>query len=220
MKLLSVSLARLTALTETAEINPRNQVSVPQIVSAMVERYGFLKYPKMVEEYDLSKGIVFGLGRVKNINIERIELYFVGVVVETRSSTDDCEAVLEDLVQFVQQLVGIEYKPIRQPRKFFLSEVAFHSDLDLNGLNKAFASVLPKISTTVSGYAQEQFEFQTVAVLSSPDLANVKIGPSLFRVDRLAGTPFQDNKYFSSAPLPTKDHLQVLEEFAKAFTAP
>lgn len=216
MKLIAVGLARLTALTETTEINPRNQVSVPQLIHALVERYGFLKYPKTIEEYDPSKGIVFGLGRINNINIDRVEFYFVGIVIETRSSTDDCEAVLQDLIQVVQRLVGIEYKPLQEPRKFFLSEVSFHSELDLNGLNAAFSSLLPKISGLVSSYAREEFKFETVAVLSTPDLANTKLGPSLFRVDRLAGVPFRDQKYFSSAPLPTKDHLNILEEFEKA----
>ena len=216
MKLIAVGLARLTALTETTEINPRNQVSVPQLIHALVERYGFLKYPKTIEEYDASKGIVFGLGRINNINIDRVEFYFVGIVIETRSSTDDCEAVLQDLIQVVQRLVGTEYKPTTEPRKFFLSEVSFHSELDLNGLNAAFSSLLPKISGLVSSYAREEFKFETVAVLSTPDLANTKLGPSLFRVDRLAGVPFRDQKYFSSAPLPTKDHLNILEEFEKA----
>jgi len=216
MKLIAVGLARLTALTETTEINPRNQVSVPQLIHALVERYGFLKYPKTIEEYDPSKGIVFGLGRINNINIDRVEFYFVGIVIETRSSTDDCEAVLQDLIQVVQRLVGIEYKPLQEPRKFFLSEVSFHSELDLNGLNAAFSSLLPKISGLVSSYARQEFKFETVAVLSTPDLANTKLGPSLFRVDRLAGVPFRDQKYFSSAPLPTKDHLNILEEFEKA----
>ena len=216
MKLIAVGLARLTALTETTEINPRNQVSVPQLIHALVERYGFLKYPKTIEEYDPSKGIVFGLGRINNINIDRVEFYFVGIVIETRSSTDDCEAVLQDLIQVVQRLVGIEYKPLQEPRKFFLSEVSFHSELDLNGLNAAFSSLLPKISGLVSSYAREEFKFETVAVLSTPDLANTKLGPSLFRVDRLAGVPFRDKKYFSSAPLPTEDHLNILEEFERA----
>lgn len=219
MKLLSVSLARLTALTETAELNPRNQISVPQLVHGLTERYGFMKYPRTIEEFDASKGIIFSLGRINNINIERLELYFIGVVIETRSSTEDCEVVLDDLSHFVQQLVEIEYTPISEPRKFFLSELSFHSELNLNGLNKAFASVLPKMSQIVSSHARQEFKFETVAILGTPDLANIKIGPPLFRIDRLGGVPFQDNKYFSSAPLPTKNHLQILEEFEKSFMA-
>jgi hypothetical protein len=88
--------------------------------------------------------------------------------------------------------------------------------LKMEFLNKSFASLSARVGAIVSSYAQQQFDFETIAVLSLPDLSNVKIGPSSFRIDRLANSPFEEKKYFSSAPVPTEDHIQLLEEFERA----
>jgi len=214
MKFLSVSLARVTVLTNTAEYNPRNQVSIPDVVHGIVERYGFMKFPKTIEEFDLSKGISFESGKMGGINISSVSLYHVGTVIDTGSSTKDCDAVHEDLVSWAMGLVGIEERPAPD-RRFYLSELQFQSNLRMDALNKGFTSLVPRISTTVSKYARQQFDFEPVAIAAMPDLSNVKLGPTPFRIDRLSGAPFEDKKYFSSAPLPTEEHIAILEEFEK-----
>lgn len=216
MKLLSVSLARLTVLTETSEFNPRNQVSVPDFVKAITGRYSFIKFPVTIEEFDLAKGITFSYGKIGSININEVVLYNAGTVIETGSATKDCEIVLSDLIQWVQELVGFEYTPIKEPRKFFLSELAISSDWNLDRLNRTFADLCSKVSALVSSYAQQPFRFETTSVFSLPDLSNIKIGPAAFRIDRLAGAPFEENKYYSAAPLPTDEHLELLAEFEKS----
>lgn len=218
MKLLAVSLARLTVLTETAEFNPRNQVSLPDFVKAITERYHFLKFPVTIEEFDLAKGITFAYGKIEGININALILYNAGTVIETGSSTKDCEIVLNDLIQWVQELVGFEYAPVRDPRRFFLSELTISSDWNLDRLNRAFAELCSKVSASVSAYAQQPFKFET-SVSSLPDLSNIKIGPAAVRIDRLAGAPFEENKYYSMAPLPTDEHLELLAEFEKYLVA-
>jgi len=213
-----VSLARLTVLTETAEFNPRNQVSVPDFVKAITERYGFVKFPAKIEEFDLAKGITFSYGKTGSININEVVLYNAGTVIETGSSTKDCEIVLSDLIQWVQELVGFKYTPVIEPRRFFLSELAISSPWNLDKLNRAFAELCSKVSVSVSAYAHQPFKFET-SVSALPDLSNIKITPGAFRIDRLAGAPFEENKYYSMAPLPTEDHLEILAEFEKAFTS-
>jgi hypothetical protein len=43
-----------------------------------------------------------------------------------------------------------------------------------------------------------------------------KLAPGYFSIERRAEVPFRDNKYFSSAPLPTQDHVAILQEIEKA----
>ena len=218
MKLLSIYIARLTVLVETAEFNPRNQVSLPDFMKAIIERYGFLKFPIAIEEFDLDKGVTFSLGKLKEINIRNVILYDTGTVIETGSSTRDCELIYEDLVQWVRELVGIEYRPILPERKFFLSEVSFQSNLRLGTVNEVFTSLASRVSAAASAYARQRFDFEPVALIAMPDMSNVKIGPTAFRIDRLARAPFEEQKYLSSAPLHTEDHIQLLEEFEKALS--
>ena len=216
MRLLEISLARLTTLAETGEINPRNTVSVPDIMAAISARYDFLKIPKTIEEFDLSKGITFSHGKKDAVNILSLILYRGGTVIDTGSSTQDCEFVLEDLIGWAQELVGVEYSPVRPARKYFLSQLSFHSEMKMDLLNKKFSSLLPRISKLVSSHGQQEFKFETTVVSAMPDLSNIRLGPGAFTIDRLANSPYEDGKYFSSAPLPTDDHLQLLQEFETA----
>ena len=45
------------------------------------------------------------------------------------------------------------------------------------------------------------------------DPLTVKAGPSPFTIERRADTLFSESKYFSSAPLPTDEHISMLEAF-------
>lgn len=219
MKLLAISIARLTVLTEIAEWNPRNTVSIPDFTRAFVERYGFLKFPKTVEEYDLQKGVAFGLGRVNQVNIEAVTFFHKGVVVDTRSSTQDSETVLADISQWAEEFFDAQYSPISEPRKFFLSELAFHSQVSLDRLNPKLRSLAARLTDVVSRHAQQQFNFETIGITFLPDLQKAKMAPSSFRIERLADSPFEENKYVSSAPLPTDEHLSLLEEFEAVLKA-
>ena len=214
MKLLSVALARVTVLVDSAEVNPRNQVSVPDFVKAITERYGFMKFPRTIEEYDLAKGINFGLGKLGNINITSINLYNVGTVIDTGSATQDCDVIYEDLLRWAMDLVGIEDRPTPD-RRFYVSELAFQSNMRLDAINKFFTAISSKVTTTVSKFARQEYNFEPVAIVAMPDMSNIKLGPTSFRIDRLQGAPFEDKKYFSSAPLPTDDHIGLIEEFEK-----
>ncbi len=219
MKLLAISLARLTVLMPTVEVNPRNSVSIPDFTRAIVEHYGLLKFPKTVEEYDLSKGVTFGLGKLNDINIENILLYHRGVVIETRSSTKDCESVLQDLATWAQQLFGVEYAPVGEPRKFFLSELSFHTNIKLLSYNPALTAIASRISKIVSAGAHQPLDFETTGITLLTDLEKTRFAPSSFRIERLADTPFEEGKYFSSAPLQTHDHMEILGEFEKTLTS-
>jgi len=201
------------------EFNPRNSVSIPEFTKAMVNRYGLLKFPKTVEDYDFTKGIVFEAGKASNVNIESIGLYHRGVVIETRSSTSDCELVLSDLTAWVQELFGIDYTPVSEPRKFFFSELSFHSNVELLSCHKALSAAASRISEIVSAGSHQQLDFEPTGITLLPDMEKTKFQASSFRIERLAETPFEEGKYFSSAPLPTEEHLNILVEFEKAISA-
>jgi hypothetical protein len=57
------------------------------------------------------------------------------------------------------------------------------------------------------------FIFEPTAILINADLSQAKIGPAIFSVERRADIPFSENIYFSSAPLRTSEHLDVVKEF-------
>jgi len=86
---------------------------------AFIERYGFLKAPQTLEEFDLEKGVVFQSGRFGSVSIVGITFFRNGIVVDTRSSTEDAENFLSDAGEWAEQFFGIEHSPNRISRKMF-----------------------------------------------------------------------------------------------------
>jgi hypothetical protein len=189
-------------------------------VKGMVERYGFQKFPRTIEEYrQPSTGAVFTLGKMGNIVIENYTVYPQGLVVDTRSSTDDSERVLKDITDWFCTLSGIQPPADGITRRFYLSQVNFRSQRSLDALNPNLHLLSDRLTEIVSAPAKQHLEFQTTGISFQFD-ATQGIAYSLpLKIERLADAQFSENKYFSSAPLQTDEHIHFLEEFETILTS-
>lgn len=212
MKLLAVSLARVSVFTDIYEWNPQNHIPFDEFSRAFTERYKFLKFPQVLEDFDLQKGVVYGAGKVDALNLDTVTLFMKGVVVDTRSSTDDAEHFLVDAEEWTEKFFGVEHSPNRLSRKVFLSELSFYSETLFDVLNPKLRGLATRLGEVVSSYAREPQTFEPFGVSFSVD-PPTRLGALGLRIERLSGNPFWENKYFSSAPLPTTAHLSFLEEF-------
>jgi hypothetical protein len=200
----------LIALTDLNEWNPQGKVSIREFLPAFVERYGFLKFPT-IEEYDLEKGAVFQFGKYKNIDFA-VTLFAKGIVVDTRASTEDAESILTGATEWAEQFFDIEHSPKRINRKHFLSELSFQSDVPFEFLNPQLKKLAARLGNVVSAHSQEPQTFDIFSLQFKAD-PPPRLGSMSLRIERLEGEPFRENKYFSSAPLPTEEHLAFLAEF-------
>ena len=74
------------------------------LVRAFEEKYGFLELPKTLGDFDVSKGITFLHGYFENrVVIDKAALYNNGILVETKSTTDDCVSIIDDLISWANQ---------------------------------------------------------------------------------------------------------------------
>src|SRR5438105_15860751 len=96
MELLAVRLARFVTFFPTEELNPRCRSLGNDFLPAFIERYEFRKYPEKPDDFDGEKGMKFELGRWNDVAIIQLVLYNGGIVVDTKSSTEDSEAILKD----------------------------------------------------------------------------------------------------------------------------
>lgn len=220
MKLAAVVLARLIAFVEIADLNPRGRVHFPDLVKALVERYGFLKFPQKPEEFDESKGVTFEEGRLGEISNLRIQLYTGAIVVETRSSTDDSEKVLEDGLVWASQNLGLEYQPGMIKRKAHVSQLTFYSEAPLNALNPILTKLSQKLTARIPSFIGQSIAYEATGIVIGYDMLRTKLTPSSFTIERRADAPFSEKKYFSAAPLPTEEHIALLQDFEADIMAP
>jgi hypothetical protein len=210
MELVSITLARVVAMVQFQEWDPFGKALSLEAIAAISSRYSFTKHPTKLEELDPQKGIELVEGRLGDICIDRINVFLNGIVIDTRSSTESSEKVLNDILAFAYEVFGATIKPARQS---FASQFIFRSDIHLAALNPILAKIGAVLSERTSADLKHPFSFEPTAILINVDTAQTKTPPVMFTIERRAEIPFAENLYFSSAPLRTAEHIEIVKEF-------
>jgi hypothetical protein len=215
MNLQAIALARVVWLVEIQGVDPKGSTSTPEALKLFASKYSFAKVPQKIEELDFQKGIELSVGKLHNINIDTFTFYGNGVVVDTRSSTRDCQIVLEDFFKTIAQIFGATIRPTRQ---MLLSHLLFQSDLRLPKVHPIFQLIAEKVGASVSADYHQPVTFEASKFFVGADISQINLEPSPFTIERRNGVPFSASSYFSSAPLGTEDHLDLLTSIEAALT--
>ena len=213
MELASILLAQALAWIEPTELNPTNKIFYPDLVKALVSRYNFQRFPQKIEDFDESKGVTFGSGKLGNSVIEQLVIYTYGILLDTRSSTQESKRLLEDAFQWGAKELGLTYKPSMVKRWQYSSQVIFRSNAALTDASPATQRLAKSMAENVGQILGENLKYELVSFLVDYDQLTRKHPLGRFSIQRRDNTPFSENKYFSDAPLPTDVHLKLLEQF-------
>ncbi|MFH0809922.1 MAG: hypothetical protein V2A77_05575 [Pseudomonadota bacterium] len=213
MKLLSIGVSRSLWVLPLIDLNPQGK-SLYNIMTPLVERYGFLKHPQSAEDFDTQKGIDFRQGTFVNDKGSAITVDLVilehAVVAETRSSTEDGDAFLSDLLLWLSTEHGlVPYDGLVRFRGY-VSELYFAMEKSLSQINPALRGLQDFLSAGV--FASPQYETIGLTLWVEQGAGGV-LRPGPLRIERAEGFRFSENRYYSSAPLPTQKHLNALEMF-------
>jgi hypothetical protein len=213
MELISITQARVVALIQVQQWDPLGKALTLEALAKLGNRYIFTKTPTRLEEIDFQKGLELQEGRLGEIRIDRIIIYMNGIVIDTRSSTDDSEKVLEDIIALAHEAFGAVIRPARQT---FASQLMFRSDMHLAALNPVLPKIANLLTQRTSADMKHPFTFEPTAVLFNVDTAQAKTPPPMLSIERRVDVPFDENTYFSQAPLPTAEHIEILKAFEAA----
>ena len=210
MELIAISLARFVAFLELQSFDPRGQSTTQEAIQLFKDRYSFSKVPEKREEFNYQNGVEFLDGRMGAISIDKLVLYNNGVAIDTRSSTDDSERVMQDLLEEVKRLRGVVMLPTR---RMYLSNIVFRSHMNFTCIHPAVQPLVDAVAAAVSEYLGQSVNVDMGAVVIAPDHSQTKLNPSPFSIERRVDTPFSANIYFSAAPLKTDLHISLIEKF-------
>jgi hypothetical protein len=144
--------------------------------------------------------------------VDKLTIFGGGFVVETRSSTDDSEAFLQDMFAWAKEQFGIRYGPETIARKGYVNQVVFHSDVPILGqLSGSLSSLAKKVGQAVGAREKQPIDYELTQIWIHYDQTTRKAPLAAFTIQRRIEVPFAENKYFSEAPLPTKQHIEFLE---------
>lgn len=215
MRLSSIILARVLAYVETYDLSPRGKVYYPDIARALVERYGFQKYPQSYDQFDEQKGVEFHEGKWKGIVIQKFTIFSSLLTLETRSDSEASKKILEDILTWGAERFKLNYKPELISHFAYVSSVTFYSEAPLLEGNAPIRNLAERTGKRVSDIWKEPFQYNGAHVAVGHDPMSRKYSIAGFTISRRAETKFSDHKYFSEAPLPTKDHLELLEMYER-----
>ena len=215
MDLLNVRTARSIWLFDVRDLNPTG-LSVIPFFSEIKDRYHFLVWPKSPEELSWTdssaKGIRFADGsfsienQLRNVSVI---FYNDGVIADTGSNTRDTDLFLQDLLTFAARHFGLECRTDLVHKKQYLSELMVRPRCDLGATCEKISKLADMLNAIiVSGPKLQWFGFEL-----RPDPRPDAGGASGFKFEREVGIPAAQNRYYSLAPLPTDDHLRLLNEF-------
>ncbi len=215
MELASILLARAMAWVEPIGLNPKGAVFYPELTKALVARYGFQRFPQKLEDFDESKGVTFGVGRLGDVVIEQLVIYTYGIMLDTRVSTLESRRLLEEAFEWGRKELGFVYTPAIIKRWQYTSQVTFRSTAQMTGANSAVERLAAAVAKGVADTMGENLKYDLAMLSLNYDQLTRKHPLGRFSIQRRDNTPFSENKYFSDAPLPTDLHMQLLELFEK-----
>lgn len=213
MEIIAIALARVAALVEVQQWDPLGKASSLEAIAKLGSRFTFTKVPTRLEELNLQKGIELCEGTLGDIRIARLTIFANGIVADTRSSTEHSEKVLSEILAMAHEALGAKITPARLT---FTSQLIFRSNMRLAALNPILPKLARVLTDRVSGDLKHCFEFEPTAILLNVDTSQAKTLPAMFSIERRAEVPFIENTFFSSAPLRTGEHMEVVKAFEES----
>ena len=215
MKLLAVRMARSIWLVPTYFLNPRGAFARP-MVEAMKVRYGFLKtpldnpFPQQNEGYKYEQGVFNG----KNgpVLISSVTIHEDGIVVDTRSCTNDADAFLEDAINLGNKELGLPPVSELPIKRLYFSELNVAFETAPLILSPKLSKFLNDVSSAIGGLGKGSADFLGFQLATDPSVSDK---PLQFRFEREFNVPYAENRYYSSVPTTTDTHIKLLEKLEK-----
>lgn len=210
MNLLSVEQARAIWLFPTADLNPYGKYIYP-MTEGIISRYKFSNIPNIPEAIKNNQGIILGNGaftsdKYGEIGVD-LGIYNDGLVGDTKADTDASDAFITDVLTWISKEYGLQYP--KNIRKQYANKIYVESNKRLNELSDKLEKFTKALSAKSSLLGNVTYE------LGGINFTAEQVGslvPAVFRFERAEKLPYSDNRYYSFAGLPSKDHLELLDQ--------
>lgn len=196
---------------------PIGGIYIPEFVKAVQEQYKFVTVPKALADFDRAKGIKFEHGYFmledRKIVLDRVDIFNNGISVGTRAYTEDVDQFLDSVIEWSTKVMGMRQDASSPTEKLFLSNVEVEMKNVLSTRSKFSDAVSKALAKQLSEYGIQAKPFETIGITMHFDSLN--LSPPIatnFKLERREGHEFGKDVFFSSAPLKTKDHLELLQQ--------
>jgi hypothetical protein len=179
--------------------------------------YGFNTYPQWQPNTPPPTTTEFQVGSFSanghSFVINRLILTLDGDIA-IATSTEQANLVLDDLMRLLDENLGFRLR-MGKVTKNFVSNVVVEFDKGL----EEYLEPISKVISVINGARLRKTPFNIKRmVFGEMDIFPPATDPlviierSDFVIERRVGHPFEENRYFCTAPMQTGDHIHVLEQ--------
>lgn len=220
MKVVSVLQGTVAARVSAEEVAPTKAVPRPDLVAAIQNRYAFMAMGDM----NMLTPVVFQHGRasLNEGNVAafiQLQMMYAADIVSS-ADTEMADAILDDLFLFLDETFSYKISKSKQKRSYQSVIV-----VDFDGSTKNILSSLFFIERIVNKNVSPDRRLKRLSfalpehdpgmLMQVPQSPLDAIENAEFIIERRIGTSHSDNRFFSTAPMRTAEHLAVLEEIEK-----
>ena len=217
MKVVGHILGRLIVLFPREEIRPVCGVPVLEAFDAIRERYAFLKAPDLTKPameleqqgYQFSDGTL--VHENEKFSVNEFTIYNDGISVSSYF-TETADLFFADFMEWSIQKFGV--RPFsREPTKIYRSQVTVCFSRPLSDALRGFGKFTELLSAMLDEYTGTSSPVDLIRIGVGVDETKVG-GPRYapFTLERRSQVSFEDEWYFSEAPLPSEAHVNLLKE--------
>lgn len=198
------------------EVRPLSGTYLPDLLRTIVERYAFTAVPTL--DQAATEGAKFKTGRLIQgshlIEIKDLGVFSDGVLAVCWN-TDDAKIILDDLIMLAKNTFGFRHAITNFPIRF-VSSVVVEFNESLDHALRMFQELRHDLERLVHNAYGLSAEIVASRVTLASDPTTLPPHTTVdFTIERRAGMPFSLNRYFSSAPLSTTSHLELLASLEK-----
>lgn len=197
------------------EYSPEKGVDSRELIELVKSTYDFQIFPTLTPGAPMPPVLTFGGGRLLasdgSIAISNLFMSQEGDVAIC-ADTDLADLVLNSLIALLDDNLDYRLRE-SQKAKSYLSNIVVQFDKGLEGyINKlsSIAGIINSKRGKESEFNIKRIGFGPVDMPHTPDPLST-IEAAEFLIERRAGRPFSENRYFCSAPFSIGDHLAILE---------
>lgn len=223
MKIFNVVAARSTWLFDLADLNPKGKSLFPDMIEWLKDTYNFkdAPNPETVPTADNKNGLPFKRGeyqaREEVFVAVEVTLFDDGLVANSSSSTEDTDRFLENLISTATSEFSLVFDPQIIRRRLYLSELNVRLDNPLSNLNPKLTQFANKLSSMARSVISSDFEVAGFSLMS--DVTNAVYKVPGFAIERKLNAPFNENRFYTKAPLQTEEHISMLKELENILAA-
>jgi hypothetical protein len=208
MELITPLLSSAVRYLQFAE---KSDAFVPEVIGQIQERYRFWEAPKGPSDLNYEAGVKFNFGRFHNTTIKSFQIFTNGVMAQADAETSIIDAFLDDILQWIANVYDFHYGQIGPVEKIFVSVVEVRVKSDLSNIFDKLNSTMQNLSEMVAGYGITAESFTASGITFETDpLRSTPINAGRFVFERRGGKPYESNIFYSSAPVSTEQHLELL----------